>query len=65
MKLVEAEGILGRFFLLVLHFSVTTPDSMPRTYSGEATSIFCVGLKELLTDWAMQGIFGTIIKSLL
>ena len=40
MKLVEADGILGRFFLFVLAFSVTTPDSMPRTYSGEATSIF-------------------------
>ena len=23
-----------------------------------------MGLKELLTDWAMQGMFGTIIKSL-
>ena len=40
MKLVDAEGMLGRFFLFVLHFSVPTPDSMPRTYSGEATSIF-------------------------
>ena len=63
MKFVDAEGMLGIFFLFELHFSVTMPDSRPRTCSGEATSIFCEGLKELLTDWAMQGTFGMTIKS--